>query len=58
MNMSEDAMKTKVAEMGYRGFMQGKPLVITGLRNQLMAFSVRFGPRSLVRKVVRGIQES
>ena len=46
-----------VAEIGYRGFLQGKPLVITGLRNRLMAFSVRFGPRSLVRKVVRGIQE-
>ena len=47
-----------VAEIGYRGFMHGKPLVVTGLRNRLMAFSVRFGPRSLVRKVVRGIQES
>ena len=46
-----------VAEIGYRGFMAGKPLVITGLRNRLMAFSVRFGPRALVRKIVRGIQE-
>jgi len=46
-----------VAEIGYRGFMAGKPLVITGLRNRFMAFSVRFGPRALVRKVVRGIQE-
>jgi short-subunit dehydrogenase len=46
-----------VAEIGYRGLMNGKPLVITGLRNRLMAFSVRLGPRSLVRKVVRGIQE-
>lgn len=46
-----------VAEIGYRGMMAGKPLVVTGLRNRLMAFSVRFGPRSLVRKVVRRIQE-
>ena len=46
-----------VAEIGYRGFMAGKPLVVTGLRNRLMAFSVRFGPRALVRRVVRGIQE-
>lgn len=46
-----------VAEIGYRGFMQGKPLVVTGLRNRLMAFSIRLGPRALVRKIVRSIQE-
>jgi uncharacterized protein len=46
-----------VAEKGYRGMMSGKPLVITGTRNWLMAQSVRIGPRSVVRKVVRGIQE-
>jgi uncharacterized protein len=46
-----------VAEKGYRGMMSGKPLVITGTRNWLMAQSVRIGPRSIVRKVVRGIQE-
>lgn len=46
-----------VAEIGYRGMMAGKPLIVTGLRNRLMAFSVRFGPRSVVRKVVRRIQE-
>jgi hypothetical protein len=37
--------------------MEGKSLVVTGLRNRLMAFSIRFAPRSMVRKVVRGIQE-
>jgi hypothetical protein len=46
-----------VAEIGYRGFMQGRPTVITGARNRLMAWSVRFAPRSLVLKVVREIQE-
>jgi short-subunit dehydrogenase len=46
-----------VAETGYRGFMQGRPIVITGARNKLMAWSVRFAPRSLVLKIVRGIQE-
>jgi short-subunit dehydrogenase len=46
-----------VAEQGYRTMLQGKPLVITGTRNWLMAQSVRIGPRSVVRKVVRGIQE-
>lgn len=48
---------TSVAEIGYRGFMQGKPIVVTGIRNRLMAWSVRFAPRNLVLKVVRGIQE-
>ncbi|MCU1287038.1 MAG: short-chain dehydrogenase/reductase [Acidobacteriales bacterium] len=52
------AMDSKpVAEEGYRGMMAGKPLVITGTRNKLMTFSERFAPRSLVRKIVRGIQE-
>jgi uncharacterized protein len=46
-----------VAEQGYRAMLHGKPLVITGTRNWLMAQSVRIGPRSMVRKVVRGIQE-
>jgi uncharacterized protein len=46
----------KVAELGYRGFRQGKPLVITGLKNKLGAFSVRFLPRILVRKAVKRLQ--
>ena len=46
-----------VAAQGYRALMQGKPLIITGTRNWLMAQSVRIGPRAVVRKVVRGIQE-
>jgi short-subunit dehydrogenase len=46
-----------VAEQGYRGMLAGKPLVITGTRNWLLAQSIRFSPRSLVRKFVRGIQE-
>jgi hypothetical protein len=46
-----------VAEEGYRAMMQGRSLVITGLRNRLMAFSIRFAPRSVVLKVVRRIQE-
>ncbi len=52
------AMDAKtVAEQGYKGLMAGKPLVITGTRNKLMTFSERFAPRSMVRKIVRGIQE-
>ena len=46
-----------VVDAGYRAMRQGQSLVVTGLRNRLMAFSIRFAPRSVVRKIVRGIQE-
>ena len=47
-----------VAEAGYRGMMRGKVLVITGLMNKISVFSLRFGPRSLVRKIVAKLQAS
>lgn len=46
-----------VAEIGYRGLMAGKTIVIPGLGNKLMAQSIRFSPRSMVTKVVRRMQE-
>ncbi|MET0626286.1 MAG: SDR family oxidoreductase [Pyrinomonadaceae bacterium] len=46
-----------VAEAGYRGLLAGKPVVIPGTRNNLLARSIGFFPRGLVTKVVRGIQE-
>ena len=46
-----------VAEAGYRGLMKGKKLVIPGLLNKIMAFSVRLTPRWLVPAVVRYLQE-
>lgn len=46
-----------VAVAGYRGLLAGKPVVIPGLRNSLLARSIGFFPRGLVTKVVRGIQE-
>jgi short-subunit dehydrogenase len=46
-----------VAEAGYRGLMAGKPVVIPGLLNKVLAQSVRFSPRSLVTKVARKMQE-
>lgn len=46
-----------VAEAGYRGLLAGKPVVIPGFRNNLLARSIGFFPRGLVTKVVRGIQE-
>ena len=45
-----------VARAGYRGFRRGKVIVVPGLRNKLTAFSVRLGPRSFVRKLVKRLQ--
>ncbi len=42
-----------VARAGYAGFRRGKVIVIPGLRNRLIAFSVRFSPRAVVRKIVK-----
>ena len=46
-----------VAEAGYRGLLAGRPVVIPGTRNNLLARSIGFFPRGLVTRVVRGIQE-
>ena len=47
----------QVAEYGYRAMMKGKTVAIHGLKNTLMATSVRFIPRSLIVKAVKKIQE-
>ena len=47
-----------VAADGYRGMMSGKPVVISGFKNWLMAQSIRFTPRQMVIGVVRRLQES
>lgn len=47
-----------VALAGYRGMMRGSALVIPGLGNKLLLFSIRLGPRWLVRRVTRWLQES
>lgn len=44
-----------VARDGYRGLMAGKPLVISGFRNWLLAESVRFSPRRLVTAISRKV---
>jgi short-subunit dehydrogenase len=44
-----------VARDGYRGLMAGKPLVISGFRNWLLAESVRFSPRKLVTAISRKV---
>jgi len=46
-----------VAEIGYRGLMAGKTLLIPGLMNKLLAQSVRLSPRKMVTKIARMVQE-
>jgi short-subunit dehydrogenase len=47
-----------VAEDGYRALMLGRPVVISGLKNWLVAQAVRFSPRQLVTAITRTVQES
>lgn len=46
-----------VATAGYRGLMNGRTVVIPGFMNKLIAFAIRFLPRSSVTRVVRSIQK-
>jgi len=47
-----------VSEDGYRALMAGKPLVISGFKNWLLAQTVHFSPRQLVIWVARKLQET
>ncbi len=47
----------QVALFGYRSMMKGRAVAIHGLKNRIMANSVRFAPRSLVTKFARKVQE-
>ena len=46
----------EVAEYGYKAMMKGKAVAIHGLKNTILANSVRFAPRSLVVEMTRRIQ--
>ncbi|MCR9144295.1 MAG: SDR family oxidoreductase [bacterium] len=41
----------KAARIGYRGMLRGKVIVIPGLLNRMLAFSVRITPRAIIRKI-------
>lgn len=45
----------EVARESYRAMLKGKPLVVHGLRNKVMASSVRFSPRSVTRGVAASL---
>jgi short-subunit dehydrogenase len=42
-----------VARAGYAGFRRGKTIVIPGLLNKILTFSVRLSPRAAVRQVAK-----
>jgi len=46
-----------VARDGYRGLLAGRTVVISGMRNWMVAESVRFAPRRLVTAISRWVQE-
>jgi short-subunit dehydrogenase len=48
----------EVARIGYAGFRAGRAVVVTGVRNRVMAVSTRFAPRVLVRKVVKRLNRA
>jgi short-subunit dehydrogenase len=47
----------EVAEIGFSGLMKGKKIIIPGLMNKLLAFSVRFTPRSVLVLITRSLNQ-
>jgi len=46
-----------VARAGYEAMLQGKTMIIPGLKNRMLAQSVRFTPRKVVTAITRSLQE-
>lgn len=46
-----------VADAGYRGLLRGERVIVPGLRNKLLALSVRVSPRRLVTAIVRWLHQ-
>lgn len=42
-----------VARIGYKAMQRGRVVVISGLMNKILAFSVRLTPRAIIRKVAK-----
>jgi hypothetical protein len=49
---------SEVARIGYRGFLNGKVIVIPGILNKIGVQMVRIGPRALVRQITQKLQET
>jgi short-subunit dehydrogenase len=50
------ATSASVAAVGYQAMMRGRAVVVPGRRNQVLAGSVRFTPRPVVRRLVHRLQ--
>lgn len=48
----------RVAEIGYKACMQGKRVVITGFKNNLLVFASRFTPRAVVTKIAKKLMQT
>jgi uncharacterized protein len=48
---------TTVAEEGYQALMRGTTVKVTGLRNQIFAFSTRFIPRDMATSIILNVQQ-
>jgi short-subunit dehydrogenase len=48
----------RVAEIGYRGMLKGKRVVVTGVRNKLLAFGTRLVPRRLATAIAKKLNSS
>jgi uncharacterized protein len=47
-----------VAAIGHRAFRQGQVVKIAGVKNRLLAFGVRLGPRAWVRKIAKRFNDA
>ena len=47
----------EVAEIGFSGLMKGQKIIIPGLMNKLIAFSVRLTPRSVLVLITRSLNQ-
>jgi short-subunit dehydrogenase len=51
------ARASDVARIGYRAMQRGDVVVVPGLRNKILASSVRFTPRPVLRRIVHRLQK-
>ena len=49
------ATASSVAKTAYKGFLKGKPIIITGFLNKVTVFIIRFIPRCIVRNMVKSV---
>ena len=56
-NVAKPMASMQVARIGYQAMNRGRRVVVAGMKNKLLAQSVRISPRRVVTKVTRALQE-